>query len=462
MIPTISSWFSGIASKLMPKQEPLLPVQQPQQQKVASLAPVISTTAQPAQASAKSHTAEPLSDKGWFAPVTGFFRDKFYSCIKGKESQHSQEVRQAYLGIGGQEITLRASTMDVRTVTFKAENFHQEIQKAGGKFVDLVDPATGKMLFPAIEVPKGLPSNLQSYLKQMGILDSAHANGQWKSFESDGKIYLVSAADYADVTTSKYMLHSGFNHSNIAVKERGDVACRAKSTVILSGPIYSHFESYNTAREVGAFLIRGLDVLIFEDKNPTVWDSESVTHTEAARDAIYAHVLAQPGMQPSNVIWKGTCFGAIPNVVAAAKYPGSAVIADQTFVNFSDVASAYAGQKDWGKWVPSFIRKPVIAAAAYANDCAHSLQEALPKVQGPVCLIENDRDELIPREMRQSVRNLLPAHSAKEVVHINNKNVDHAEGWYKDAQAAQKVDQFLIKIGATQGAFLNQRAAAAA
>lgn len=454
MTATISRWFSGIASTFMPKQ--VTPPLTQQQQKVAAQASVIGSTT---QVSSQIHQAQPLSDKGWFAPVSEFFRNKFYSCIKGKESKHSQEIREAYQGIGGQEVTLRASeTLNVRTVTFKAENFSQKIQEAGGRFVDLVHPSSGKV-FPAIEVANGMSKDFQNYLKLMGILDAANwSNSQWRYCVSNGKTYILSAADHSEIITGKYSNSKG-TFRDIEVRERR-ADCRAQSTVILSGPIYSHFESNYTAREVGAFLVRGLNVVIFEDKNPTIFDSESVTNTGAARDAIYGHVISQPGMLPSKVIWKGTCFGAIPNVVAAAKYPGSAVIADQTFSRFSQIASQYAGQTEYGKWVPQFIRSLFVGAAASLNDCEHTLEKDLPQVKGPVCLIENDRDALIPKEMRQDLRKLLPANGVNEVIHINNTFVDHADGWYKDAHASYKIDQFLKQIGATKGSFLSAAAAA--
>ncbi|MCE5316069.1 MAG: hypothetical protein LLG04_01725 [Parachlamydia sp.] len=464
MTSTISRWFGGIASTFMPKQV-TPPLTQPQL-KVAAQAQVIGSTSQVSNSSAQPPRAESLSDNGWFAPVTGFFRDKFYSCIKGKKSDHSQDVRKAYFGIGAEEVFLKASEkLDVRAFSIKSENFHKKILEVGGKFVDLVDRASN-VRFPAIEMPKGLPKDkdFQEYLKDMGILGSKYGDGQWESFESEGKTYIVTVADYAEVSTTKYknQVTGNLNPHKIEVRDRCNEVCQAKSTVILSGAIYSHFESYNTAREVSAFLIRGLDVVIFEDKNKTVWDSESVTHTGAARDAIYKHVLEQPGIKAENVIWKGTCFGAVPNVVAAAKYSRSAVIADQSFVRFSDIASGYAGQTKWGKWIPSFLRAPFIEAAASANDCAHTLEHALPKVQGPVCLIENDRDELIPGYIRQGLSKLLPANKQNCVVHINNESIKHADGWYKDAKASQQIDQFLKQIGATQGSFLNQRVAAPA
>lgn len=456
MSAIVSRWFSGITSTFMPKQ--VTPPLTERQQRVAAQAPVIASTAHAANQPAQKHTGQSLSDKGWFAPITGFFRDQFYSCIKGKESQHSQAVRVAYQGVGGEERTLpTAENFDVRTVTFKADSFQRKVKEAGGKFVDLVHLSGDR--FPAVELERELPKPFYSYLQQMGILDSEHGDGQWRTISSNGKNYLVSAADYSKLITGKYTDLNTGRLQDITVKERGVKDTCTQSTVILSGPIYSHFESYNTAREVGAFLIRGLNVLIFEDKHPTVWDSESVTNTAAARDAIYGHVIAQPGMKASSVIWKGTCFGAIPNVVAAARYPGSAVIADQTFVRFSDIASQYAGQTSWGKWIPQFLRTPFISAAASANDCAHTLEKDLSKIKGPVCLIENDRDELIPKEMREELRKLLPANGMKEVVHINNKEVDHAEGWYKDAHASQKIDLFLKKIGATSGTDLSQAAA---
>lgn len=467
MTSRLTGWLSGIASSFMPRQ--VTPPLSEQQMRVVSKASVIankaSVNAKENKAAEKPFTAQPLSDKGWFAPVTGFFRDMFYSCVKGRESNHSQEVREAYQGIGGTEITLQASaTLNVRTVTFTAANFSKTIKDAGGKFVDLVDPKNGQVLFPAIELENGLPTQLQKYLKQLGILNSEYGEGQWKTFRSDGKTYLVSKADYEKVTTSQYtnMSSGNLEKSSIVVKPRGDVACKAHSTVILSGPLFSRFESSYTAQEVGAFLVRGVDVVVFEDKNPTVWDSESVTNTKAARDAIYHHVMSKPGMTPNRIVWKGTCFGALPGVAAAAAHPGTGVIADSPFIRFSDSASDYADQNAWGKWIPKAIRTPVIALVAEANDCEHSLEKALPKVQGPICLLENDRDQVIPEEVRKNLRNLLPkqqgnGNKVQEVVHINHKDVDHADGWYKDPKASLGIDMFLKNIGATHGSFLNHR-----
>lgn len=346
-----------------------------------------------------------------------------------------QEIRQGYLYLNGLEsIQLTEDMVEVSITHFTADRFLQAIHGWGGKYVSLV---SALHTFPAIEIEQ-VKKNFSKQLRHAGLLNS----DVWESFESGGKIYLVNRQDYRQIRA--YLTHHGMNeHLKVHLREKPALNTQPR-TVVLKGGIHSSIYSPSTAQEAAAFLTQGYNVVLFEDKYPKTFKLPSREQVQQTVKCVYTY-MADRGITPQNILWKGTSLGIISALVGAAAYPGTLGFADQGFATLTEAATDYVRVMTSTK-IPQWAVRPLVHQYLTYYDKDFDVAALIPKVQGPFCILNNKNDGFIPREESEKLADIA-ASSKGKVLAMDNPEIHHAEGWFKDPEAKVQVLRFLSEAG---------------
>jgi len=375
-------------------------------------------------------------------------RNYFYSKCKGKDASKPEEINKAMRTIGAEPLTLKTSTgIETKGMHFTVEAFTKKMLDAGAQTVTL-NRMDNNTAIPAIVLDKKNP-NYNSLMKSLGdmgfftkVVEDKDGNevkltdGVWEKRVINGRTYLWTKENFAKMQGCFTDNCTRFNQSKISADELSSKPFIAKGehTIVLNGGIYSRFESFRTASEVAKFLALGINVVVSEDKNPTIIDTESRDNVMANRDAIYNRLYSM-GLRNEQIIWKGTCFSAIPAVEAAAKYKGSHVIIDQGYVSSTDMVK---------KQLPTILRplSPLVRPLVEAFDFNYEMESFLPHVKGEVVVISNNNDDKVPEGQLDRMNK---AKGEKlETYSINDRNVKHAGGWFNDAECNRNFSSNLI------------------
>lgn len=390
--------------------------------------------------------------------VSNFFnfkaklRNYFYTQCKGKDASKPKEINKAMRTIGGQPLALKTSTgIETRGMQFTVDAFAQQMRSAGAQTVTL-NRKDNSAAVPAL-VLDNKNSNykaLMNSLQEMGFFakDRVDENGNlvkldgvWEKREIDGKTYLWTKENFAKMNGC--FRQGRFNTDKVTVDQASlkPFSARGTHTVVLNGGIYSRFESFRTSSEVAKFLALGINVVVSEDKNPGIIDTESRENVMANRDAIYKQLHAQ-GLRNDQIIWKGTCFSSIPAVEAAAKYAGSHVVIDQGYVSSADMVK---------KQLPTVLRplSPLVRPAVKAFDFNYEMEPYLPQVAGSIAIITNNNDDKVPEGQLGRMQAVLDR--KVDVYSINDRNVKHADGWFNDRKCMEQFTSHLMSNGWSTG-----------
>lgn len=398
--------------------------------------------------SSKTFVAKPIKSEGWFSCITNLFRRKLYELFKGEPPSKPQEIRQLLTDIGGAENTLTTKHgVAVRTMHLKASNVLEKIKDAGGSKATLSIGEKEILGFAFDQAPE----NLKATLTKLGFLNCCYTNskgqvsamnGPWVMEVIDGKTYILTKNDFDFLIQKDALTETGFSSSVALVKSPINAPQGTNATVVLGGGICSYYESYRSAQETAAFLIRGLDVVIFQDKNLPL-ESEADYHVMAAREAIFTQ-LKSLGLRNDQIILKGLCFSSVPAVELSAAMGGDVpVIIDQGYTDIKPVAVNGIGNNVWSPLsnAVKFVAGPMIAASFPEMDLNYEMK-SLRNLTGPVCVIDNVNDELVPKEERQKLQDASKEKSFYQVS-ISNPAIRHAGPWYQDNSAATQLDKFL-------------------
>lgn len=401
-------------------------------------------------ASANKIKAKPIKLEGWFSWVTSLFRKKLYQMFKGEPPSKPGEVKNLLTNMGGIENNLKTTNdVSVRTMHLKASQFLGKIKEAQGSRVEIkVDgKAISGFAFDKI------PADLKTTLSKLGILDSCYTNakgqvtqidGIWAMHEINGKFYILAKNDVDFLIEKDALTQTGFSSGVALEKSPIEPLHGNNTTVVLGGGVCSYFESYRSAQEAAQFLIRGLDVVIFEDKNLPL-ESEADYNVMATREAIFKH-LTDLGLRNEQIILKGLCFSSVPAVeLAAAKGGNVPIIIDQGYTDIKPVAANGIANNAWSPLanMAKIVARPIIKTTFSDMDLNYKMRN-LKNIheKTPLCVIVNENDELVPQEERSKMDEILKGREFHRVA-INNKAIRHAGPWYQDPAATKQIDNFL-------------------
>jgi hypothetical protein len=368
-------------------------------------------------------------------------RNYFYTQCKGKEASKPEEINKAMRTIGAEPLSLRTSKgLEMRGMHFTVEAFASKMQAAGAQNITLKRTDDNQAI-PAIVLDQKNPNYnvLIKSLNDMGFIGNV-----WDIGESNGKTYLWTKENSAKMNDC--FSRGEINLKKIAIDQTSVKPFSPASghTVVLNGGVYSRFESRTTATEVAKLLALGMNVVVSEDKNPGIIDTESKENVMANRDAIYNRLQAM-GLRNDQIIWKGTCFSAIPAVEAAAKYLGSHAVIDQGYVSAAEMVK---------KQLPTYLSplSGLVKPAVEALDFNYEMEGFLPQVKGNVVIINNNNDDKVPEGQLKRMQDALRKNVA--VCSINDRNIKHAEGWFKDSRCNRQFTAHLIRNGWTAGGII--------
>lgn len=389
---------------------------------------------------------------GIIARISRSVRNFFYSKCKGKDASRPEIIHQAMRTIGATPLSLTTSKgVETRGMHFTVEAFAQQMRATGAQNVTLTRKDQTQV--PAVVLDQKHPNykTLMNSLNEMGFFAKDHLNertgeqvrigdGVWEMREINGKTYLWTKDNFAKMEGC--FRNKTFNADKVSVNTaslKPFSAPQAEHTVVLNGGLYSYFESYRTSSEVAKFLALGMNVVISEDKNPHIIDTESRENVIASRDAIYARLQDQ-GLRNDQIIWKGTCFSAIPAVEAAAKYPGSHVVIDQGYVSSTEMVQQQIHP------VLRPVLSPAVRPVLRAMDFDYEMENFLPAVTGNVAIITNNNDSVIPKGHLSRMKTAL-ANREFSVLEINDPEVKHAGGWFNDRECNARFTTLLRSKG---------------
>lgn len=407
----------------------------------------LSSSTVEAPPSAKKFQAKPIKSEGWFSWITNCFRRKMYEWLKGEAPSNPAEVQAVLKSIGGKEMQISSEHgAQVRTMHLKASGILKAIQEARGKRVEINANGISASGFVFDKVPEGL----EKTFGKLGILDSTYTSkgksydteGPWVLRKINGKAYIFAKTDDDAMKNKKVRTEKGFSNNAKIVTSPLQIAATPQPTVVLGGGACSYYNSYRTAQEAAQFLIRGLDVVILEDKS-SVMEPEAEHHVMAARDAIFEYLI-DSGLTNNQIILKGLCFSSVPAVELAAARGGEVpVIIDQGYLDIKPVAVQMAA---------NYVRPSLSTAAkrmanpfvnGYFSDWNLDYKmDHLKDLKGPLCVIVNENDDAVALEERIKMEQILKGMSYDKVS-INNKSIKHAGPWYQDPQATKQLDKFL-------------------
>lgn len=442
MLSAIKKFFTGLNPfQATKKEKPNL-----SDSKVLRTSQVLSTSA--IAPPARKITAKPIKSEGWFSRFTNLFRRKLYEMFKGEPPSKPADIRQLLGNIGGEEYKLKTEhDVTVRTMHLKASGFLEKFKEAKGSKVEI--KASGKTI-PGFVFDE-VSTDLKTTLSKLGLLDSRYTDskghvtqisGPWAMEVINGKTYILAKSDFEFLIQNDALTEKGFTGNVSFAMSPIATSQGNNTTVVLGGGIFSYFESYRSAQESAQFLIRGLDVVIFEDKNLPL-ESEADYHVMAAREVIFDH-LKSTGLRNDQIILKGLCFSSVPAVeLAAAKGGDVPVIIDQGYTDIKPVAANGVGNRTWAPLsnVARAIARPIINGTFSEFDIDYKMDH-LEQIKAPLCVIVNENDELVPAEEKQKMEEKLKGRSFHRVA-INNPNIRHAGPWYQDPSATKQIDNFL-------------------
>lgn len=350
------------------------------------------------------------------------------------ELSGDQKIRQGYLFLHGSEhVQLTENKVEVAIIHLKADCFLKTIEGWGRKFVSLV---TSAHTFPAIELAQP-EEDFYKKLQNAGLL------GVWTSFDSGTKTYLVNRLDYKKIRN--FLTYHGIDASRMHVVERAAPApCAQPSTVVLKGGINSTLYSLCMAQEAAAFLSQGYNVVLFEDKYPKRFQLPSRDQVQQTVRAVYSFLTLQ-GLSAKNIMWKGTSLGAISAMVGAAFYPGTLGFADQGFATLTETATDYVRVMTSTR-IPEWMIRPFVHHYLNYSDKNFDAETVIPLVSGPFCILNNKHDGFIQPTQSEKLASLAASNKGK-VLAMDNAEMHHAEGWFKDPDATAQVLRFLTEAG---------------
>jgi hypothetical protein len=414
-----------------------------------------------------THLREGEGSSGVIDRVYNRVREYFYQNCKGKEPAQPEKINEAMRNIGGEGIDLEAGKdVNMRGMFFGVDSLLNSLKEAGAQKGALFDKQANESIPAFVFDPThaGYENQMKS-LEQMGFFKVMHTDpasgvpnvivdGIWEKREIDGKIYVFTNENFAKLTKDKAFPGGKLDLNRFTVENPQDVAPTDKSNrhvVILNGAIYSRFESLRTASEIAKLLSLGVDVIVSEDKHPRIVDTESHECVMANRKAVYQK-LCERGYSNEQMIWKGTCFSAIPAAEAAAMYEGSHAIIDQGYMSAKEMVIKQATPSYF-----SFLRPlvaPVVGKLADAVDFKYEMADHLPKIQGKVCLISNANDEVVDSGDIVRMKASLGDKQAVQEMVITNRVIKHAGAWFKDRKVKSQFENFLLQEGFANGAIL--------
>lgn len=395
------------------------------------------------EAPAKKFEAKPIHSEGWFSGITNFLRRKLHEWFKGKTPSKPEEIQGLLTSIGGKENELTTKyDAKLRTMHLKASDLLGKIKEAKGSRVKVQAKDKTISGFVFDEAPK----DLEKTLEDLGILDSTYKGqvmeGPWTLQVRNGKTYLFAKTDYEMMKSEMIILEHQFSKNASLTTSGIQIPQGKNTTVVLGGGVCSYYESHHASTEAAAFLIRGIDVVLFEDK--AEMESEANHHVMAARKAIYNYLSKDVGLDNNQIILKGMCFSSVPAVEFSAKKGGEIpVIIDQGYLDIKPVAVEMAANYPR----PSLSNTARNIASHIVNNYFSEWNmdyqmNHLQELKGHLCVIMNENDEMIALEERVKMDNILKNMNYDRVV-INNKAIRHAGPWYQDEQASKQLDKFL-------------------
>lgn len=476
MFGTIRKFFSGNESALPPTVDSpkKTSLKSSTDEKVAqAIPPALSQKpSTPAKAIPKvRELTEEEKGSGVVFNVAKQFRSKFYNFCKGEDprDKHAKTAKDA-LGIvsnamdhiDGVSLNLKSDDgVCLEGKHFSLANLMSKMRDIGGQKVNFrctenKHGSTSNQDFSGFVFDKGdQTKDLMTALTTMGFFNQTYKNskdevvtvsGPWEHKEIDGKIYVWKKVPGLQINKQALTSNKIQILSHEAIEPQ-----QSRSTIVLNGGIHSYYESHRTASEVARLMALGFDVVVSQDKHPELLGSEAHEHVMATRDAIHDY-LESKGIANEQIIWKGTCFSAIPAVEAAAKYAGSHVVIDQGYVDSVDQTSDYI-LPDLLKPVLKPMLQGCIESALDAFHFNYNMIPHLPNVQGQVCIIENQNDKVVSASNVYRMKELLGNKKA-DLLTITNPNVKHAGGWYEDAECAAKFSNLLITNGFSAGSII--------
>ncbi|MEC7838726.1 MAG: hypothetical protein VX777_01655 [Chlamydiota bacterium] len=402
---------------------------------------------------------EPAKSTGLCGKICDYAKSLFYSWCKGTKSKKLVEIQQAMKAIGGEPLNLKNSKGDkIDGMFFGANNLVEKMQSSGMKRVTITKNQSQEKLSAFVFDLKNPKTNeLLNSFTQMGLFKLEYNNkdnekiviseGVWDKHIIDGKVYIFTKENKNKLIKNCSPFKGGkFNLANVTVSEpfNTEFSQKEPKTIVLSGGLSSHFESAHTAIEVAKFVALGFNVVVSENKNAKVIDSESHENVMANMKAIIKD-LENRGIENHDVILKGNCQGSLASVEAAANHPGMHVIIDQGYYDSADMLSH--------KLV--VVPKVIASKMCDAVDFRYSMEDYLGKVDGKVMVIRNNNDGKVPVEQHQKMVDKLKGKEGVKFFSINDKKIGHAGSFFKDEACNREITDYLMECGFSQGDILS-------
>ncbi len=183
-----------------------------------------------------------------------------------------------------------------------------------------------------------------------------------------------------------------------------------------------------------SYLIRGINVMMVDFRGFGESEgSPTETRTKIDLDTEYQYLQIKHHVKNEDLLIHGHCLGGGPASDLASRRPGTNLILDRTFSDYSEVARE---------------RFPIIRnliGGIMPSIVNYNTSENLHNVQGNVAIVIAAKDTVIPEEqIHKLIKNLPnPQMGDKRIYKLIESSGEHTGLWADEIKAAAQFDAFL-------------------